>query len=125
MKRTRLKSKRDTPRRKGRPLPRVGKVDGNFRSPKLLKLAAEIPCCMVCGADNDGTVVGAHPNGLGFSKGTGIKAHDLVAYMCFKCHNLYDGRELGWDSLQKQQAWDGAFYKTMLWLIQSGHLEVK
>lgn len=98
----------------------------NLRLPKLLKLAKEAPICMCCQSANDGTVVGAHPNGHEFGKGVGLKAHDLVAYMCMDCHDWYDGRRPGWNAIQKRQAWHMAFYRTMLWLFQdSGHITVK
>lgn len=98
----------------------------NYRNPKLLKFAMDAPTCMCCQSTNDGTVIGAHPNGHEFGKATGLKAHDLVAYLCMDCHDLYDGRKPGWDALQKRQAWHMAFYRTMLWLFQhSGHVVVK
>lgn len=126
MKRTTpLPKKRDSPRRKGPPTPRIHKPESNFRCQKMRDLAKEVPHCMCCGADQDGTIVGAHPNGQAFGKATGLKAHDLVAYMCMDCHNLYDGRDLGWDALQKREAWHGAFYRSMVWLAKSGHMEIK
>jgi len=62
-----------------------------FRSRKLLNYAKEYPCIR-CGCDN-GTVVGAHYSGrysqiLG--KGAGVKAHDLVAFLCSSCHAHFD-----------------------------------
>lgn len=126
MKRTTpLPKKRATPRRKGPPTPRIRKPDANFRCQKMRDLAKEVEECMCCQTPNDGTIIGAHPNGLEYGKGSGLKANDLVAYMCMTCHDLYDGRAKGWDGLQAKQAWHMAFYRSMVWLAKSGHMEVK
>lgn len=38
----------------------------------------------------DGTIVGAHSNQLAHGKGKGHKAHDIVAYLCHRCHLFVD-----------------------------------
>lgn len=96
----------------------------NYRNPTLLKLARECPRCMCCGVSNQGQVVACHSNKQRHGKGIGHKAHDLCAYMCFDCHNLLDGRKPGWDSIQKELAFADGLFKTMLWLLQEGHLTV-
>lgn len=98
----------------------------NYRNPKLLKLAAEAPCCMNpgCGVPNEGNIVACHSSKQRHGRGMGIKAHDITAYLCFDCHNKLDGRVYGWDALQKEQVWAEALYQTMLWLFQSGKAKV-
>ena len=96
----------------------------NFRSPKLLNLAKEAPRCMSCGTPNDGTVVACHSNSLRHGKGTGIKAHDLIAFGCQECHDLLDGRLGNLTRLEKDVMFQDAFFFTTLWWLQSGHLQV-
>lgn len=100
----------------------------NYRNPKILQLAKEAPNCMYCGRNNDGSVVAAHMNGIEYGKGMGQKAHDVPAYLCNECHAIADGRlNPGGIVMTKQDrerilllgAW-----RTWLWLMQSGHLEV-
>lgn len=122
---TSLKPKREKPRRTTAPSPRIGKVDGKFRSPKLLKLAAKAPHCMMCHGGSEGEMVGCHSNYIRHGHGTGMKAHDLVLFACATCHDLLDGRKPGWDPMQKELAWSDGLFNTFLWLFQSGHLEVK
>jgi hypothetical protein len=66
-----------------------------IRSRKLLN-AAEGQACVNCGVRDD-TVVACHYEGIRahtFGKGKGIKPHDLcVADLCYKCHNLFDGKK--------------------------------
>lgn len=99
----------------------------NFRSPKLLKLAAKAPHCMNpgCGVPNEGQVVACHSNKQRHGKGIGLKAHDVCVYLCNNCHAKLDGHQHGWDGLQKEQVFAEALYQTFLWLLQEGHLEVK
>lgn len=93
----------------------------NFRSQKLLDLAKEAPCCMYCGAHNHGQVVGCHSNSQRHGKGQGLKAHDVVAYLCDECHRVIDGA-----GAREYREWMflEAVYQTTLWLLQSGHLRV-
>lgn len=64
----------------------------NYRSPKLIALAADCPRCMSCGLVNLGTVVACHSNSQRHGKGMGLKSHDVVAYLCQECHDRIDGR---------------------------------
>lgn len=97
-----------------------------YRNPKLLKLAADCPCCMnpACGVPNEGNIVACHSNKQRHGKGMGIKAHDITVYICESCHAKLDGRIYGWDMLQKEQVWAETLYQTMLWLFQSGKAKV-
>jgi hypothetical protein len=79
---------------------------------------------MACGLLNDGTVVGAHSNSLRDGKGMGQKSHDVLAYLCRACHDLVDGRIGGMDRAARRMLWLEAAHETILWLLQSGHLEV-
>jgi hypothetical protein len=97
----------------------------NYRNPKLLAFAKDAPHCMCCSTPNMGQVVGAHSNKLRHGKGKGIKAHDLVAYLCQLCHDTYDGRiasSLTRDD--KDLMFLDAYYASMLWLFQSGRLRI-
>lgn len=95
----------------------------NYRNKKLLNLAKDAPC-MLCGS-SDGTVVAAHSNQLRDGKGTGIKAHDhKIAYVCYLHHNIIDNDP----QLNKQERinlWEDAHRKTISWLFENNHLEVK
>ena len=67
----------------------------------------------------------AHSNQLRDGKGRGIKAHDYrVASMCFGCHaELDQGTKL--TKSERVEMWDEAHRKTIGWLFENGHLEVK
>ena len=95
----------------------------NYRNPKLLKLAKDAPC-MICGA-MDGTIVAAHSNQLRDGKGTGIKSHDFrCSFLCNLCHTMIDnGKELSRE--ERVDVWENAHRRTIAWLFNSGHLEVK
>jgi hypothetical protein len=69
--------------------------------------------------------VAAHSNQLRDGKGRGIKAHDYrVASMCFGCHaELDQGTKL--TKSERIEMWDEAHRKTIGWLFENGHLEVK
>jgi hypothetical protein len=69
--------------------------------------------------------VAAHSNQLRDGKGRGIKAHDYrVASMCFGCHaELDQGTKL--TKSERVEMWDEAHRKTIGWLFENGHLEVK
>jgi hypothetical protein len=94
-----------------------------YRNRKLLDILRQSPC-QVCGRE-DGTVVAAHSNQLRDGKGRGIKAHDYrVASMCFGCHaELDQGTKLS--KAERIEMWDEAHRRTIGWLFENGHLEVK
>jgi hypothetical protein len=94
-----------------------------YRNRKLLEILRQSPC-QVCGRE-DGTVVAAHSNQLRDGKGRGIKAHDYrVASMCFGCHaELDQGTKLS--KAERVEMWDEAHRRTIGWLFENGHLEVK
>lgn len=96
-----------------------------YRNRKLLDLAREATHCMDCGRHNDGTVVAAHSNQMRDGKGKSIKAHDhRVAFICFACHSEIDqGHKLSRE--ERVARWEEAHRKTIGWLFESGHLEVK
>ena len=100
-------------------------MDRNFRSRKILQLAKECPACMLCGKPNQGDVVAAHSNQLKDGKGMGIKAHDYrIAYLCHTCHmDIDQGHEL--TKAMRQDRWEMAHRRTIGWLFDAGHLEVK
>ena len=79
---------------------------------------------MCCGVRNEGQVVACHPNRQIYGKGTGIKAHDLCAYLCASCHDWLDGREGHLSRSEQDDLFHVGLYKTVLWLLQEGHLEV-
>jgi len=95
----------------------------NYRNPKLLKLAKDAPC-VLCGS-NDGTVVASHSNQLRDGKGTGIKAKDFrIAFLCMHHHNMIDN-DKKLDRNERIAAWEEAHRKTIGWLFENNHLEVK
>lgn len=96
-----------------------------YRSSKILALAKDCPRCMSCGRTNDGTVVAAHSNQSRDGKGMGIKAHDYrVAFICHECHAEIDqGNKF--TKAERVAAWEAAHRKTIGWLFEAGHLEVR
>ena len=99
-----------------------------FRSRRLLDLAAECPCCMSCGGGRAGEMVGCHSNALEDGHGAGLKAHDLTAFCCRRCHDIIDGRRSADAPLLSHQEraamFYRAYYRTTVWLFQAGHLQV-
>jgi hypothetical protein len=94
----------------------------NYRNKKLLETVRESPC-QLCGA-RDGTVVAAHSNQLRDGKGRSIKAHDYrIAALCYTCHSDIDQGKMSRED--KQDLWEMAHRKTVGWLFENGHLEVK
>jgi hypothetical protein len=94
----------------------------NYRNKKLLEIVRESPC-QLCGA-RDGTVVAAHSNQLRDGKGRSIKAHDYrIAALCYTCHADIDQGRMSRED--KQDLWEMAHRKTVGWLFENGHLEVK
>lgn len=97
-------------------------MKGNFRSPLLLRLAEKAPYCMSCMRINDGTVVAAHSNAQRHGHGMGLKAHDVPAFCCKDCHDEIDGRSGSYNRYERERMWLDAMFRTMLWLLQEGHL---
>lgn len=94
----------------------------NYRNKKLLETVRESPC-QLCGA-RDGTVVAAHSNQLRDGKGRSIKAHDYrIAALCYTCHADIDQGRMSRED--KQDLWEMAHRKTVGWLFENEHLEVK
>ena len=95
-----------------------------YRNPKLLALAKHAPRCFCCGANNDGTVVAAHANMQSMGKGTGIKAADVVAFACHRCHDDIDGRSKFYETREdRNAAWAMAAVHSMRWALEN-HPEV-
>ena len=94
-----------------------------YRNKKLLELIRQSPC-QSCGRF-DGTVVAAHSNQLRDGKGRGIKAHDYrVAALCYSCHmNLDQGKSL--DKAERVEIWEEAHRKTIAWLFENNHIEIR
>jgi hypothetical protein len=94
-----------------------------YRSKKLLELAQFAPC-MHCGIE-DGTIVAAHSNQLRDGKGRGLKAHDYrIAFLCGKDHAELD-QGYAMTRFERVQMWEDAHRKTVGWLFDNGHIEVK
>ena len=95
----------------------------NYRNKKLLEAVRESPC-QACGAKN-GTVVAAHSNQLRDGKGRSIKAHDYrIAALCYQCHTDLD-QGAGLTREARVAMWEEAHRKTIGWLFDNDHLEVK
>lgn len=95
----------------------------NYRNKKLLEIVRESPC--QCCGKKDGTVVAAHSNQQRDGKGTAIKAHDYrIAALCYRCHHELDaGAKLTKD--QRHEMFEDAHRRTIGWLFDNEHLEVK
>ena len=94
-----------------------------YRNKKLLEILRKSPC-QECGRE-DGTVVAAHSNQLRDGKGRGIKADDYrVAALCYLCHmELDQGKSLS--KVERVEIWEEAHRKTIGWLFETEHLEVR
>lgn len=94
-----------------------------YRNKKLLEVVRE-SSCQNCGSQN-GTVVAAHSNQLRDGKGRGIKADDYrIAALCFECHSELDqGTRMS--RAERVELWEESHRKTIGWLFDNGHLEVK
>jgi Fe-S oxidoreductase len=69
--------------------------------------------------------VAAHSNQLRDGKGRGIKAHDYrVAALCYSCHmNIDQGKSL--DKEERVEIWEEAHRKTIAWLFENNHIEIR
>ena len=97
-----------------------------YRYKKLLAYAKESPHCMFCGAENHGQIVAAHSNQQKHGHGTGHKSADcLTAYVCGDCHDIIDGRSKAkeHDRQSRIEMHADAFYKTVLWLFETGRIK--
>ena len=67
----------------------------------------------------------AHSNQLRDGKGRSIKAHDYrIAALCFRCHfDLDQGSKMSKED--RVDIWEMAHRKTVGWLFDNEHLEVK
>lgn len=100
-----------------------------YRNSRITKSAKGMPCAN-CGFEN-GTTVWAHSNKSCHGHGRGIKSHDIFgAYLCFNCHNWYDGRDasdldpsmrFGLD--EKQDMWRASHDKSLIYLLENGLLK--
>jgi hypothetical protein len=73
----------------------------------------------------DGTVVAAHSNQLRDGKGRGIKSQDFrIAALCYKCHMTLDQGSL-MNKEERIELWEDAHRKTIGWLFENGHLEIR
>ena len=93
----------------------------NYRNPKLRELAHHAPHCMRCGVSNHGQVVGAHSDTQEDGKGMGLKAHDLLAYVCGECNDYFSGpgpRE------ERRLEFYRAYYRSMLWAFKDEFVKV-
>jgi len=94
-----------------------------YRNKKLLALAQFAPC-MHCGIE-DGTIVAAHSNQLRDGKGRGLKSHDYrIGFLCGAHHSELD-QGYAMTKFERVQMWEDAHRKTIGWLFENGHLEVK
>ncbi len=85
-----------------------------FRSPELLKLAAEQSCTLrIKPGCVNGPCVCCHSNQGKHGKGKSTKAHDcFVAFGCAPCHaELDQGKNL--TQAQKNEIWDRAHIETL------------
>jgi hypothetical protein len=69
--------------------------------------------------------VAAHSNQLRDGKGRSIKAHDYrIAALCYRCHfDLDQGSKMSKED--RVDIWEMAHRKTVGWLFDNEHLEVK
>ena len=94
-----------------------------YRNKKLLEMVRSSPC-QNCGT-KDGTIIAAHSNQLRDGKGRGIKAHDYrIAALCYTCHMEYD-QGTSMSKQERTEFFDEAHRKTIGWLFENDHLEVK
>lgn len=78
--------------------------------------------CQRC--DVEGQTQSSHPNWSWAGKGKSIKASNITAALCVKCHQEIDsGSKL--DGYERENAWLRAFWKTAEALANSGKLVVR
>jgi ribosomal protein S27AE len=94
-----------------------------YRNKKLLEVVRQ-SSCQNCGAQ-DGTIVAAHSNQLRDGKGRGIKADDYrIAALCFRCHSELDqGTKMS--RAERVEMWEESHRKTIAWLFDNDHIEIK
>ena len=83
-------------------------------------LAKEVPVCMGCKELNDGTVVCAHRNRLGWGLdfGRGKKTICLCsAFLCHPCHVYGDG-----EGRKDYDWWELAVHRSLTWAWKNGHI---
>ena len=70
-------------------------------------------------------MVAAHSNQLRDGKGRGMKAHDYrIAALCYRCHmELDQGTKM--TKAERVEFWEEAHRKTIGWLFENGHIDVK
>ena len=98
-----------------------------FRSQTLRDLARLAPYCMSCGGGHEGEMVGCHSDALEDGHGAGLKANDVLAYCCGRCHAQIDGQPEGGPVLslaERRAMFYRAAYRTTAWLLQERHLQV-
>jgi len=98
-----------------------------FRSQALRDLAKLAPYCMSCSGGHEGEMVGCHSDALEDGHGAGLKANDVLAYCCGRCHNIIDGRPEGGPVLplaERRAMFYRAAYRTQAWLFREGFLRV-
>jgi len=93
-----------------------------YRSQIMRDLAQDSPHCFLCKKPNDGTVVGCHSNAISDGHGVSHKSHDLLAFLCDKCHKYIDEH---WKEPRVQEDFYHCVYDTTIWLLQGGYLTVK
>lgn len=95
----------------------------NYRNPRLLEAARELPC-QHCGVQ-DGTVVAAHSNQLRDGKGRSIKAHDYrIASLCYRCHSDLDqGSTMS--KQERLEMWEEAHRRTVGLLFERDIIELR
>jgi hypothetical protein len=94
-----------------------------YRNKKLLELVRQSPC-QACGIQ-DSSVCAAHSNQLRDGKGRGLKASDArIAALCYRCHSELDqGTKM--TKAERVEFWEEAHRKTIGWLFENGHIDVK
>jgi len=87
-----------------------------------MQAARDCPSCMMCGAGNDGTIIGAHYCGIrqqNLGKGIGQKPTDsAVAYLCHSCHVRMDQYHDG-NNQSRSEIFFFAIIKSHDWLFKN------
>lgn len=94
-----------------------------YYNKKLLREAQNRPC-VLCGI-NDGTTVAAHSNALEHGRGFSFKTPSyMVAYVCYHCHNLIDGRSGKLTKEEKKEMWLRGWVRTVSIWFEEGIIGV-